>query len=144
MAKRIYPSESSIEAHLASIRAVIDRMSSNSASTKAWCVTIVSAVLVLAADKDRVDFTLVAIVPCVLFLSLDAFYLGLERGFRRSYDLFLQKWSNGLVRITDLYWMKLEGNRVLLSCKALLSFSIWPFYGTLAVLSFLSRYVLCK
>jgi hypothetical protein len=144
MAKRITPSESSIEAHLASIRAVIDRMSSNCASTKAWCVTIVSAVLVLAADKDRVDFTLVAIVPCVLFLALDAFYLGLERGFRRSYDSFLQKWSNGLVRYTDLYWMKPEGNRVFLSFKALLSFSIWPFYGTLALLSFLSRYVLCR
>ena len=54
-------------------------MAENSRSCKVWCVTLVSAVLVLVARTEKPEYALIALIPAVLFLILDTYYLALER-----------------------------------------------------------------
>ena len=64
----------SIQTHLGISQGVIQRMADNSTSSKAWCITIVSAILVIVADKGkplRVDCSnsdcAVCCIGCLLF-----------------------------------------------------------------------------
>lgn len=72
--------------HLQFIQNIIDRMNRNSFQLKELCVTIVVALLALYANSDNSRFIFVAIVPTVIFLFLDAYYLLEERKFRCLYD----------------------------------------------------------
>jgi hypothetical protein len=62
----------SVQAHLQILQSVIQRMASNSTSCKEWCITIVSAILVLIADKGKPELVWLALFPTFLFLALDA------------------------------------------------------------------------
>lgn len=120
-----------IQAHLQILQTVIQRMASNSAYCKAWCITLVSAMLVIVADKGKPQFTLIAIIPAVLFLILDAYYLALEKAFRNSYNGFIDKLSTGKLTVQDMYAVVPSGKLGKLFFASLTSFSIWPFYLTL-------------
>ena len=87
----IEPESVSIQAHLNIIQNVIQRMSANSGSCKAWCVTLVSAVLVIVADKGKPEYAWIALLPTFVFGALDAYYLALEKAFRNSYNEFISK-----------------------------------------------------
>ena len=106
-------------------------MATNSGSCKAWCITLVSAILVIVADKGKPDYALIAGVPTILFLVLDTYYLALEKGFRESYNIFIKKLHGGQVTSSDLYAVTPHGPVLKSFGKSLLSFSIWPFYLTL-------------
>ena len=88
---------SSVQAHLTIMQGVIQRMAENSRSCKVWCVTLVAATLVLVARTGEPQHALIALVPTLLFLALDAYYLALERAFRNSYNTFLNQ-SQGEMR----------------------------------------------
>ena len=125
---------SSVQAHLTILQGVIQRMADNSRHCKVWCITLVSASLVLVTRTTNSHHTLVAIVPIVLFLVLDTYYLALERSFRRSYNRFVGKLHEGELRSTDLYAVT-SGGPVLKRFfgPSLASFSIWPFYLLVAL-----------
>ena len=130
---------SSVQAHLTIMQDVIRRMAENSRSCKVWCITLVSAVLVLIARTESqhalTDLApLIAIVPAVLFLVLDTYYLALERAFIDSYDAFVRKLQNGKLASSDLYVVAPTGSIPKVFARSLGSFSIWPFYLMLAVL----------
>lgn len=57
-----------VRSHLSITQYVIQRMATNSSSCKAWCITIVSAILVIAADKGNYRCAFIATIPNVLFL----------------------------------------------------------------------------
>src|SRR5437588_884531 len=103
-----------VKAHLTIMQSVIQRMAGNSTSAKTWCITLVSAVLVVVADKGKPQFAWLAVIPTVLFLVLDAYYLGLERGFRKSYNTFIDKLHERTLAAADLYVVQPEGNLFLL------------------------------
>ncbi len=105
-----------------------------STASKAWCIALVSAVLVIIADKGRPDLAFLAFIPTVLFLALDAYYLALEKGFRNSYKSFVTKVHNGTLAADDLYSVIPEGKTFELHIAALKSFSVWGFYGSLGFL----------
>lgn len=128
-----------VQAHLAMTQSVIQRMASNSASCKAWCITLVSAILVIVADKGKPNYTLIAAVPTFLFLVLDAYYLALERSFRDTYNSFIQKLHAGQVVASDLYAVTLGGSVPKSFATSFLSFSIWPFYATLVGMIWLTN-----
>jgi len=131
----------SVQTHLGILQGVIERMASNSTSSKAWCITIVSAVLVIVADKGKPDFAFIAFIPTFLFLSLDAYYLAMEKGFRNSYNAFVKKLHEGELMPEDLYSVKPVGNQSKLQIEALKSFSVWGFYIVLGLLIALSRWL---
>ena len=79
-------SESAAQAHMTMLQGIVQRMAANSASCKTWCITIVSAVVVAVADKGNANLLWIAALPIPAFFMLDVYYLGLERGFRESYN----------------------------------------------------------
>ncbi len=101
--KLLDPEESRIPTHLTIVQGVINRMADNSRWCKVWCVTLVSAALVLAARTDNPHHPLVALAPVVLFLILDAYYLGLERSYRWSYNGFVKHLHQGKLQAEQLY-----------------------------------------
>jgi hypothetical protein len=128
-----------VQAHLTITQSIISRMSTNSASCKAWCLTLVSAIIVVVSDKDKAPLVLIALIPIALFLALDTYYLALERMFIGSYNAFIKKLHRGKVDAEDLFAVSPLGNIYKQMLKALVSFSIWPFYLTLVVMVWLAR-----
>lgn len=135
------PSESAVQAHLTMLQSVVQRMASNSAACKTWCITIVSAVIVAVADKPNEELLLIAFVPIPAFLILDVYYLGLERGFRDSYNTFVSRHCAGTLRTEDIYCISPSKDVRWLQMEAVSSFSIWGFYAPLAILVAIVRSV---
>lgn len=133
---------SSVQTHLKIMQDVIQRMAENSRACKVWCITIVSAGLILVARVDRPDFVLISLVPAVAFLILDAYYLALERAFRGSYNSFVQKLAQGELTPSDLYVVKPTGSVPRTFFRSLNSFSIWPFYASLVIMVLVVRYLI--
>ena len=131
-----------VRTHLEIMQGVIQRMADNSRSCKVWCVTLVSAILVLVARTGSADHATIALGPILLFLVLDAYYLSLERGFRGSYKAFVGKVHGGQVCTSDLYTVIRCGSTVRGFCWALFnSFSVLPFYGVIAATVLLAWYL---
>ncbi len=131
----------SVQSYLAILQGVITRMASNSASAKSWCVALVSAIVVIIADKGNPAYVWIASVPIVLFCFLDAYYLGLERLFRDVYNGFIRKLHGGTATIEDVFIIAPGGVGAVLrsAAAATLSLSIWPFYGLLVVMLLLVK-----
>lgn len=131
----------SIQTHLGIIQNVIQRMAANSSACKAWCVTLVSAILVIVADKGKPDFTYIAFLPTVVFFALDAYYLALEKAFRNSYNSFIKKLHENEVTQEDLYSVVPRGNLSSLQIQSLKSFSVWGFYVSIIVLIYITKII---
>lgn len=67
------------------LQANIQRMWSASVHCKTWCITIVSAAILFAVKESRPEVSLMMIVPILLFLFLDSYYLAVEREFRLKF-----------------------------------------------------------
>jgi hypothetical protein len=130
----------SVQSHLTMLQGIVSRLAANSASCKTWCVTLVSAIAVVGAQSDKVQILFVAVLPLIIFAALDGYYLGLERRFRACYEQFVRKLHDGTARIDDVFvvapQLKVRGF-FWEAFEACASFSIWAFYGGLAVLLYL-------
>jgi small basic protein len=133
------PNAASIQTHLGILQNVIQRMAANSSASKTWCVTLVSALLVIVADKGVPDYAYIALLPAVIFAALDAYYLALEKAFRNSYNDFISKLHNKTLTKTDLYSVAPKGNMSSLQLASLKSFSVWGFYLSLITLIFITK-----
>lgn len=144
MEAQINESSPSAQAHLSILQSVIQRMAANSTSCKAWCITLVSAILVIVADKGKPEYALIALLPVLLFMALDTYYLWLEIGFRDSYEQFVKKLHAGDAGPSDLYKVVPEGDRFSHLMKAFTSFSVAPFYVALIALIFVAQQLVLK
>lgn len=131
----------SIQTHLGILQNVIQRMASNSSSCKAWCVTLVSAILVIVADKGKPDYAWIAMLPTIVFVALDAYYLATEKAFRNLYNDFISKLHKKALTENDLYSVVPKGNMSHLQFESIKSFSVWGFYISLAVLIVVTKSV---
>lgn len=132
--KRFGEDSPAVQAHLNILQSVIQRMAANSSAAKGWCIALVSAILVLVADKGQRNYALIAFIPTSLFLVLDAYYLALEKRFRESYNAFIEKLHRGELVAADLYAVSPTGSSVSAFFQALRSFSVWPLYMVLAIM----------
>jgi len=132
----------SVQTHLQLLQSVIQRMAANSSSSKAWCITIVSAVIVLTSDKGTPNFALIAVFPTFLFFCLDAYYLSLEKGFRKTYTIFVTQLHSGEITPKDLYEVKISGSQCKHQLSAMQSFSVWGFYLSIAVFIVFATFLL--
>ena len=120
---------SSVRAHLEIMQGVIQRMAENSRSCKVWCVTLVSAILVLVARTGNAEHATIALAPTLLLFVLDAYYLALEGNFRESYDNFVDKVHRGQAHTSDLFKIRPRGSITKGVFGAIFgSFSVLPFY----------------
>lgn len=108
----------SLQAHFQILQGIIQRMASNSTSCKAWCITIVSAILVLIADKGKSNLVLLVFLPTFLFLAL-------EKAFRSSYNSFVKKLHSNELQVNDLFSVIPRGDMTNHQVEALKSFSVW-------------------
>ena len=123
-----------VQKHLEIMQGVINRMAENSRSCKVWCVTLVAATLVLVARTGEPQHALIALVPTLLFLFLDSYYLALERAFICSQNAFVAKLHRGELEPSDLFRVVPTGMGWRLVGRCLLgSVSIWPFYLLVSV-----------
>ena len=72
-------------AHLANILNVITRMGNNSFALKGWAVGVMIAVYSFASSCTN-KAIIVTLIPLIVIWILDAYYLMLERKFRKLYD----------------------------------------------------------
>ena len=72
--------------HLEFIQGAINRLAANSFQMKGWSVVLVAATLILLARDGRLDATLIALGPILVFWGLDGYFLWQERLFRALYD----------------------------------------------------------
>lgn len=137
MNKTVNLDSPAVQSYLTILQGVIGRMASNSAGAKTWCIALVSAIIVVIADKGEPGFVWIALVPVGLFFLLDAYYLGLERQFRDRYNDFIGKLHDGRAEVEDVFIVS-PGGGVPGSMKAALvacgSVSVWPFYVLLALM----------
>lgn len=112
-------------------------MAANSAGCKTWCITLVSATIIIIATIEKTDYVWIVLIPFLPFLFLDSYYVGLERRFRARYDDFIYKLHSNSVTINDLFLVTPEagaGVTVLSTLGACISISVWPFYGVLGLM----------
>lgn len=72
--------------HLEFIQITIVRMAANSFVIKGWTVTLVAAILAFTSKDANPNAASIALIPAIMFWSLDAYYLRTEREFRALYD----------------------------------------------------------
>jgi hypothetical protein len=136
---------SAVQLHLGILQDIVTRMANNSASCKTWCITLVSAMLVVLAEKAEARYAWIALLPVILFGLLDAYYLGQERAFRASYNQFVESLHSGEATAkNNLYRISPpRGTSVTtLVLQAMTSFAIYPFYLTLLGMVALTRFVI--
>jgi len=132
----------SVHSYLSILQAVIARMATNSSSCKTWCITIVSAILVVVADKAKPEYVWIAVIPTILFFGLDAYYLGLERLFRDQYNAFIRKLHLNTASIDDVFIVNPGVGPVkvvLAAFRSVASVSVFPFYLVLIGMVELAR-----
>ena len=131
-----------VQSHLSITQSVIQRMATNSSSCKAWCITLVSAILVIVADKGKSQYAYIAIIPNILFFVLDTYYLALEKMFRITYNDFIKKLHENMIDSSDLFAVIPKGNLIKMFFKSSISFSVWPFYLTLLIMILLEKEII--
>jgi hypothetical protein len=130
--------------YLTTLQGVITRLATNSSSCKTLCVTLVSAIAVIITQKTKPEYAWIASIPILSLGLLDAYYLGLENGFRRTYNQFTQSLIEGTAKSEDLFKVSITAsykrfNTLGETLCALYSPAIWLFYGSLSIVVYLGR-----
>lgn len=120
-----------VRQHLSFIQGVINRMNSNSFSMKGWMVAIVSALCAVYASNANTRAACVcfaaAIIVDTLFCSLDAYYLKMEKQYRKLYNNVVSTPGK-----TD-FIMDAKGFKVSF-WEAIKSPSVWILYSVVAAI----------
>lgn len=119
--------------HLKMIEEIIKRMASNSFYLKGWSVSLISAILVFVKLEANICFIWIALLPTVVFWYLDAFYLQLERKYKKLYKEVQNDYNNGTdnVVLFDMDTTKFKVDNVL---QIMWSKSIKPIYLTISII----------
>jgi len=121
------------KSYLNMIQAVISHMASNSFLVKGWAITIISAILSLAAAKKLNScIYFMAVAVTIAFCIIDCFYLKTERLYRNLYNKVV---NEGIEDLRKVKFFDLDTS----NCKdkntkpinVFFSNSIWPLYITI-------------
>ena len=133
-------SEPGVLAYIEQLQGLISRMATNSANCKACAVAILAAVLALS-DYDGIKRCIITAIPTFLLLLTDAYYLGLERRFKKICNDFIWEIKQG--RQPELFNIpkisiceQVEG-----IIKGFASFSTTPFYLLLGTAALIFSYL---
>jgi hypothetical protein len=119
------------------VQDIIKRMALNSFLIKGWTITLVVATLLLKGEKFQV---FIAFIPILVFWYLDAYFLWLERLYKRLYDWIRTNRLNTDEYLFDMNYrrfIKDEQSRL----RIMFSLTLGWFYGSIFVLTLI--YVVC-
>jgi len=116
-----------VMAHVSLLQGIINRLANNSASCKAWCITLVSALVSLAGGTHVPGIVAFALVPITIFGFMDTMYLAQERAYRALFTRTVESVRRGEYRLDHAFE---AGAPLSVSGfgAAVLSWSIWPVY----------------
>lgn len=117
--------------YLEMIQQVIARISGHGATSKSYCITLMSATIGAAAALQKPNFALLAIAQAIAFAVIDSQYLRTERRYR---DLFERVRLRMDVVPFDMTVDRSSSDFI----KALFSWSILTFYGAAILVSLIS------
>jgi hypothetical protein len=119
------------------IQGIINRMSQNSFLLKGWSITIIVAVLALTKDtiitKDITYFSLILLIPLLVFWFLDAFFLHKERCYIKLYDWVIENRLKTEDFQYNLNYKRFE-KEIGSVGKIMLSSTLITFYGITALI----------
>lgn len=107
--------------HLGMIQNVVGRLAGYSAAVKNFCITVTTGGIVATFASNAAGLLWISLTAVLLFATLDAYYLALERAFRAFYGEVAER---PLSEAGDLAIKR----RKLSWWTALGSPSVWPFY----------------
>ena len=114
--------------HLEIVQNNVSRMAGYNVSLKRYCVTLLTAVVGLAAAIKSPSVLLSGFVPIIMFALLDTQYLRLERQFRSIYDKIR---VDPLDSVSD-FAINLKNSAKIPFLRVAISWSIAMFYLPLA------------
>jgi hypothetical protein len=117
------------------LQSAISRMASNSFQLKGWSVGLGSVIIGLTAKDSRADLAWLALIPIAAFWLLDAFYLALERLYRKRYVAAVPTLRAAGAPAATLYDMNVGSVSIGIWLKAALSRSVLPLHGALCVVA---------
>jgi len=109
------------------IQGIINRMAYNSFMIKGWTITLVVATLLLKGGKYN---TFIAFIPIVVFWFLDAYFLRLERLYRRLYNWVKDNRLKTQDFLFDLNYKRFEREEESIP-RIMFSITLVWFYGSL-------------
>ena len=114
------------------LQSAISRMATNSFQLKGWSVALGSVIVGLTAKDAQPQLAVIALLPVVVFCVLDAYFLGLERGFRDLYERFVA--GPAAPNRPALYSMAFDTTKTS-TFAALGSRSVWAVHGVVVVIA---------
>lgn len=116
--------------HLELIQEVISRIGGNLFILKGWTITLVIALLTLAAKDTKGFYLLFAFISILIFWLLDGYFLSVERCYRGLYDSVRKKKDKDINFSMD-YSPFYRGKNTW--AKAMFSKTLLIFYGVLLI-----------
>lgn len=113
------------------IQGVINRMASNSFLMKGWAITLVSVTLLLKGENYQVY---IAFIPLITFWYLDAYFLRLERAYRKLYSWVIKNRLKTDELLFDMNANGRFGSEVQSRWRIMRSETLGIFYGSILVL----------
>ena len=135
---------SEVQGFIRQLDSIISRMANNSANAKNWLMTIIAAAIAIQWSKDQLQNVLWLLIPTILFMLTDMYYLGMERHFNDVQKKFIEQVRAGN-DIKDLVYNIIKTTKCEQVCNtfgSIDSLSIWPFYLIVIVCVFAVKYLL--
>ena len=120
------------------MQGVVNRLATQSASCKTWCLTLVGALISLAGATHVPGIVQFAIFPIVVFAYLDVMYLANERAFRDLFNAAAEAAASGTYPHSRAFYSRPATVDWRLALKAFTSWSVRPVYGLLVVAYFVA------
>lgn len=124
------------------LQGCINRMAHNSFLLKGWLITLLSAVFaIINKDANALNVFIGCILPTIIFWGLDAYFLQLERIYRKRYEWVLEnrRPEGNLEMLYDLnphhFHYDVEGILGVMFSKTL-----FPIYGTPLLIALFSEF----
>jgi len=109
------------------IQGIINRMANNSFLIKGWTITLVVVTLLLKGNKYH---TFIAFIPILVFWFLDAYFLRLERLYRRLYNWVKDNRLKTKDFLFDLNYKRFEKEEQSV-LRIMFSITLGLFYGSI-------------
>ena len=123
-------SSSEVQGFISQLDSIINRMANNSANAKNWLMTLLAAAIAIQWSQNNLDKILWLLVPTVLFMLTDMYYLGMERRFKNMQKNFIKDVREGKDIRNTVYNISKSSKceQICNTFRTIDSLSIWPFY----------------
>jgi len=110
---------------------IINRMGTNSFLIKGWSITLVVATLLLGGTSC---YNYLALLPWLMFWCLDAYFLRLEKLYRKLYGWLIKNRATNQEHLLEMDKTNLEtrfGKEIPCMSQVMFSLTLLVFYGLL-------------